>query len=146
MTRAKTQRIEVDMAELERIVERSRSEPLSEEEHAKLHAAIETLGYLAGEIEKKGTTIARLRKLLFGPQSEKTKDVLDPPDSDASGDASGSGDEGGGAEGPSGGDEGGSSEETGDGDVPQDEEGEPKKKRKGHGRRGADEYEGAEIA
>ena len=68
---------QVDMKEIEEILEHSRREALSEEEHRKLKAAIETLAFLTSEIEDKQASIKRLRKLLFGQTSEKTKVVLE---------------------------------------------------------------------
>jgi transposase len=68
--------IDLHMADLERLVDRTRDAPLTDEEHAQLKAAIHTLGYLADLLEQKGTTIAGLRQLLFGAQTEKTQDVL----------------------------------------------------------------------
>jgi hypothetical protein len=41
-----------------------------------LTAAVDTLAWLTEELEHKGVTITKLRKLLFGSSSEKTKDVL----------------------------------------------------------------------
>lgn len=49
---------------------------LSEEEHATLAAAVETLAFVTQELETKGTTLARLRQLLFGASTEKTSRVV----------------------------------------------------------------------
>jgi len=68
--------IELHMDDLDRLVDRTRHAPLTEDEHAQLKAAINTLGYVAELLECKGTTIAGLRQLLFGAQTEKTRDVL----------------------------------------------------------------------
>jgi transposase len=68
--------IDLHMADLERLVARTRHAPLSEDEHATLKAAIDTLGYVAQLLEQKGTTLAGLRHLLLGTQTEKTRDVL----------------------------------------------------------------------
>jgi len=75
MARTITQ-IDLRMDDLERLVDRTRHAPLTEDEHAQLKAAITTLGYVAELLEQKGTTVAGLRYLLFGAQSEKTADVL----------------------------------------------------------------------
>jgi transposase len=69
-------RIELRMEDLDRLVERARHTPLTEDEYATLKAAIDTLGYLAHLVEQKGTTLAGLRQLLFGATTEKTRDVL----------------------------------------------------------------------
>jgi len=127
MTAATTPELieEVDMKEIEEILEHSRREALSEEEHRKLKAAIETLAFLTSEIGDKQASIKRLRKLLFGPTSEKTKVVLEDLLDEAHA-AAAKGAEG---EAPS----EGSSEQV-----------EPEKpKPKGHGRNGADAYRGA---
>ncbi len=68
--------IDLRMDDLERLVDRTRHAPLTDDEHAKLKAAINTLGYVADLLEQKGTTIAGLRHLLFGAQTEKTRNVL----------------------------------------------------------------------
>src|ERR1700674_5528616 len=68
--------IDLRMADLERLVDRTRHTPLTEDEHATLKAAIDTLGYVAQLVEQKGTTLAGLRQLLFGATTEKTRDVL----------------------------------------------------------------------
>jgi hypothetical protein len=87
--------IDLRMDDLERLVDRTRHAPLTEEEHATLKAAIHTLGYVAELLEQKGTTLAGLRHMLFGAQTEKTRDVLaragvaDAPASTASEAASG---------------------------------------------------------
>lgn len=76
-TAAKTKPIEkINMDELKRILQRAKA-ALSEEDHRKLTAAVETLAFLTSEIEDKQTTIRRLRKLLFGSTSEKIGDVLE---------------------------------------------------------------------
>lgn len=61
--------------ELEAIVERA-SAVLSTEERDALKAAIDTLAFLTRELEAKGASIARLRKLLFGASTEKTRTVV----------------------------------------------------------------------
>ncbi len=68
--------LEVNMAELEAILEHTRLGPLSDEEHRQLKAVITTLGYLTIELEKKRTSITRLRHLLFGARTETTDEVL----------------------------------------------------------------------
>ena len=79
MRRVKTKspkRIEIDMSELQAILQRTHDGPLGAEDHQKLTAAVETLGFLTQALEKKGTSLERLRRLLFGPSTEKTRDVL----------------------------------------------------------------------
>ena len=69
------QRRELRMDELTGIVERAKAS-LTEEDHATLVAAVETLAFLTQELEAKGTTLDRLRKMLFGARTEKSSDVL----------------------------------------------------------------------
>jgi len=69
-------RIELHMDDLERLAERARQAPLSDDDYATLKAALHTLGTVAQLVEDKSATIARLRQLLFGPTSEKTREVL----------------------------------------------------------------------
>ncbi|HVR73726.1 MAG TPA: IS66 family transposase [Planctomycetota bacterium] len=125
------------MEELDAILEAARKAALSKEQHRKLKAAVDTLAFLTSEIEDKSTTIARLRKMLFGKTTEKTAEVFpdgakpgecEPARSDAAGRREG---EGNGGEG--GGGEPGTEEAQGE-----------KKKRKGHGKNGHDAYGGAE--
>lgn len=68
--------IDLRMDDLERLVDRTRHAPLTEDEHATLKAAIDTLGYVAQLLDQKGTTLAGLRYLLLGTATEKTRDVL----------------------------------------------------------------------
>ncbi len=69
--------IELHMDDLERLAERARQAPLSDDDYATLKAALHTLGYVAQLVEDKSVTIARLRQMLFGASTEKTRDVLD---------------------------------------------------------------------
>ena len=63
--------------ELGAIVARAQG-ALSPEDHAKLKAALDTLAFLTAELEKKQTSLARLRRLLFGAPTEKTQTILRP--------------------------------------------------------------------
>ena len=72
-----SQRLELDRSELEAILERAKTTPMSEAEHAKLHAAVETLVFLTQELEKKHVSIQRLKQLLFGTTTETTRKVLE---------------------------------------------------------------------
>lgn len=69
-------RIELHMDDLERLAERARQAPLSDDDYATLKAALHTLGYVAQLVEDKSVTITRLRQILFGASTEKTRDVL----------------------------------------------------------------------
>jgi transposase len=120
--KAQTQRRELHLEELTAILERTKAGPLSEEEHATLKAAVETLAFLTRELEAKGTTIARLRKLIFGASTEKTSDVLSE---EPAGEGAGAP----GAQAPGGGESCAATSS--------------KAKRPGHGRNGAAAYRGA---
>jgi hypothetical protein len=76
MGKKKRQHLDVSPVELAAIVERTRDGALGAEDFAKLKAAIDTLAFLQAELQAKGTSIARLRQLLFGAPTEKTGAVL----------------------------------------------------------------------
>jgi transposase len=87
-----SQRMELNMEELATLLERAKASPLSEPDYHKLKAALETLGYLTQLLEDRKTTIDRLRQILFGASTEKTRNVLKTnqptqadPDSEKSG-------------------------------------------------------------
>ncbi|MEM6927811.1 MAG: IS66 family transposase [Myxococcota bacterium] len=142
-------RVEIRAEALQAIVERTR-EALSEEEHATLSAAIETLSVVTRELEAQDITIGRLRRLLFGPSSEKTSEVVgaDRGASDEDASDEGASDEDASDEDASerepdasGSDATSTTEKPGEASAPEDD-GEPKTK--GHGRLGATAYTGAE--
>jgi transposase len=70
------ERVEVSMQELEDILERAKTSPLTEEGCAKLRKALETLEYLTDLVGDKDTTISKLRKILFGASTEKIRNIL----------------------------------------------------------------------
>ncbi len=112
------------LEELQAIIARAQSAPLGAEDRGKLWAAVDTLALLTRELEAKGASIVRLRKLLFGARTEKTRHVLSaaPAAPARSGDAP-----------------------PGAADKPADaSSGTPAGKRPGHGRNGAAAYPGAE--
>ena len=118
----KPKRIELDLNELQTIVERTKKVALGEDDHEKLKGAVDTLAFLTSEIENKNTSLRRLRRMLFGPSTEKTSKVLNKEDD--------------------------ADKAKRDGEAPSTNEDKAKKKakkkRKGHGRNGVDAYEGAE--
>lgn len=69
------ERIDVSTEELEGLLEQARP-ALSEDGYQKLKAAIRTLGYVTGLLEKQETTLASLRELLCPASTEKTQAVL----------------------------------------------------------------------
>jgi transposase len=75
--------VELDLAELDAILERTKTHPLDAAERTKLATALATLAttleivaVLRAELRSKRTSIARLRGMLFGASSEKTEKVL----------------------------------------------------------------------
>jgi len=70
------ERIDVSTEELEGLLEQARP-ALSEDGYQKLKAAIRTLGYVTGLLEKQETTLASLRELLCPARTEKTQAVLE---------------------------------------------------------------------
>jgi len=125
--KAKPKRREIKLDELKSIVERASSGALSAEDVSKLSAAVNTLAYLTQELETKGTSIKRLRKMLFGASTEKTSRVVG---------------KGGGEPAAA---EGGAAEDGANDDATaKDAKKDQKKKRKGHGRNGAADYRGAD--
>jgi hypothetical protein len=142
-SKARSKPIEVvDMDELERILQRAKGS-LSEEDHRKLQAAVDTLAYLTSEIEDKRTTIRHLRRLLFGPTSEKSRDILgdSAQESDEEPDPEPPGSGGEPSEAPA----GGASDSTAE-DPPPGPPAEPqRRKRPGHGRNGVEKYVGATV-
>ena len=109
---------QIGIGELEAILERARG-VLSPQDCEKLKTVVDTLGFLTLELEKKGTSIQRLRRLLFGPSTEKTSRVMGADSKSGAGKAGGEGK-----------------------DVGKTEK--DKKKRPGHGRNGVVAYTGAE--
>jgi len=116
------ERIDVNIEEFEAILDKAKQEPLSEEERSKLLDALKTLLFLTQELEKKKVSVQRLKDMLFGATTEKTKNILEGLLEEASG----TGQDDSGDEGAGNGSEG------------------KKEKRKGHGRNGADAYTGGE--
>jgi len=113
------ERIELDRSELEAILKHAKA-ALSEAEYATLHAAMETLIYLTQELEKNRVSVQRLKKLLFGTTTEKTRKVMEKLLNKAN-QESNSGD-----------------------DAAEDKDPQTKPKAKDHGRNGADTYTGAD--
>jgi transposase len=73
-------RMDVNRQELEAVLARVR-ETLGEPDYEKLKAAIETLAYLTDWVQHQEISLARLRKILFGAATEKTRQVTpSPPD------------------------------------------------------------------
>jgi transposase len=69
-------RLELSMKDLETILEHARC-ALSQEEFTTLQGAMQTLEFLTRELEKKSVSIQRLKQLLFGATTEKTRKVIE---------------------------------------------------------------------
>jgi transposase len=67
--------LEIKVEELAAIVERTKV-ALSVDDHAKLKAAVDTLAFLTAELQAKGTSLDRLRRLLFGAPTETTRTIV----------------------------------------------------------------------
>lgn len=118
MRRRKPELIELDVAKVRAIVDRTKTSALDAEDHETLKTTVETCLWMMAELEKKNATLARIRKNLSinTKKTEKTSEVLKGADGAQS--------------------------------LAEAEENSRKKKKKkrpkGHGRNGADAYEGAE--
>jgi transposase len=127
MKKREIHRREVELKELEAILERAR-EALAPEDHDKLKAAVDTLAYLTRELEVKGTSVARLRRLIFGPGTEKTSRIFGDTNA-VKNDPAGSAEADGAAE---------------VGATASSDGTQVRSKRPGHGRNGASAYHGAD--
>jgi len=72
----KFERRDIDLGELTAIVERTGNGALSAQERDKLKAALDTLAFVTNEIGRKGASILRLRRMLFGARTEKTATIF----------------------------------------------------------------------
>jgi len=126
------ERIEVSTEELAQLLERVKP-VLVPEDFALLERVVQSFLYVSGLLEEKGTTIQRLRSILFGSKSEKLRDILPELEEEKTAEASEAGSGTPSTEAPAGGADGKSE------DRPKE-----KPRRKGHGRNGAEEYKGAE--
>jgi len=125
MTKPSPEIIEVNSQQLEELLDRAASNTLREEDTELLRQILDSYAQFFQIVGNKNTTIARLRKLLFGASTEKTKDVVgDTNDTDA----------------PASEDSG--NEHVDDDPAATDEDTSPRPP--GHGRHGADDYPGAE--
>ena len=128
MVSTKPTTIEIDVQKLEAVLRRVEANELTEEDCQTIRTLLASYVHLTELLKDKGTSLARLRKMLFGASTEKTAAVLGGQDSQS----------------PS----AGPAEATAKGNVDSDSatatESGVKTPRKGHGRNGADAYAGAE--
>ena len=118
----RVERRAVSREELDGILEQTKH-LLPASAHATLKGAVDTLVLLTQELESKQTSLERLRRLIFGPRTEKTAIVL------------GAGNDNAEAQPPA---------QTSTQSSTQQQQRAKPKKRKGHGRNGADDYPRAE--
>jgi hypothetical protein len=129
------ERREIRLDELKAILERAKTSVLGEDEISKLTGAVDTLAFLTSELEAKGTSIKRLRNLIFGASTEKASNLFEEAADDAPS-TEGRQDDGTRPATPP--------KEPADETRPDGAGNDPAKKRKGHGRNGAMSYSGAE--
>lgn len=122
-----TEVINVDTRQIDELVDRA-STSLSEEDAELFRKIVDSYSYLSEVIADKNTSIKRLRKLMFGSSTEKTKDIIGQDESREQRDPSAGADD----------------------ESPPDESNATdassitkSAKRPGHGRLGADQYTGA---
>jgi transposase len=126
MMSAKPTIIELDMDELRDILQRAEAKQFRDEDYETARTVVESYVHLLDLLKDKNTSISRLRKMLFGASTEKTDAVV-------------------------GGATGSETLPARDEDAPTEAtdgsplEGEPPARAQGHGRNGADAYEGAET-
>lgn len=118
--------IEMNPAEFEQLMRRAEQGAFEEGDYTKIRGVIKAYLYVLELVDKKSTSIARLRKLLFGATTEKTADVVGRETSTPAPNGDPSNGEAGAADAPA--------------STPV---GEQKPKPPGHGRNGADDYPGA---
>lgn len=70
------QGLELPLEELTAIIQRAEVGPISASESAKLKALVETFAVLKTELQSKKASIERLKKMLFGATTEKTREVV----------------------------------------------------------------------
>ena len=130
MTRKTPEIIEVNAQQFEELLERAASNTLRDADTELLRHLFASYAGLFEIVGDKNTTIARLRKMMFGATTEKSEHVLGAAE-DALDPAPGDGSSGDAAD-----------DATADSGTSQDED--PSKPASGHGRLGADAYPGAE--
>jgi transposase len=122
--------IEVDSSRLEEVLARA-EQALRPEDVALIRAVVEAYRYVVDLVDDKNTSIGRLRQLLFGSHTEKTKTVLgrkaDLRDAPAANGAAAD-----------------PESVSGEVDIDRSNETDEAPARKGHGRNGAGAYRGAE--
>lgn len=127
-------RMEVSTEEIAQLLERAKP-ALVPEDFALLEKIVQSFLHVLGLLEEKGTTIQRLRSLLFGSKTEKLEKIFPEVAEAKAAEVAEAASQTPGAQAS----EGGGEQKS---DVPPEEK--EKGKAKGHGRNGAEEYTGAE--
>ena len=71
MAKSSIKYLEIDDLELEKLLQKASRTSLADDEVGKLRNITETLKYIVMELDKNRVSIKRLKKMLFGEQSEK---------------------------------------------------------------------------
>src|SRR3989337_583797 len=116
MTKEKPKRIELTIQEVETLIDRIRRESLYKPDYGLLVAIVTNYFTLEQTHQEQSHTLLRMVNQIFGPRTEKAKEVL----------------------------KGASSKEAPPDSSSPTETASPKEKPKGHGRNGASAYEGAQ--
>ena len=121
--------VEVDTQQLEELLDRVESGTIGQDDPVLIRQVFESYVHLFALIDDKNTSIARLRKLIFGSTSEKTKDVVGDSAEHESSDGKDA-----------------AANLHGRDECPSDDDSnrESSQPPRGHGRHSADDYQGAE--
>jgi hypothetical protein len=143
MTRKAPKIIEVNAEQVEQLLERASSNTLGTDDVELLRQILDSYEHVFQVVGKKNTTIARLRKLLFGDRTEKASNILGDDDNAEGTDASGNGDSTAAEPEHSADDSNADSDEVRPDDTPADAAQEDDSRAPGHGRYGVGDYQGA---
>jgi len=134
VTRKQPEIVEMDASQLEALLHRAEAEALEKEDYHTIRVVFESYFQLTSLVGDKNTTIARLRKLLFGARTEKTDAVIgSEKDSTSAANSTNASTEAPPEPAP----------DAAPFDVKTDADEESSSAPQGHGRKGADDYPGA---
>ena len=69
------QRIELSQEERESLLQRLENRELQDSDYQLIAAMVETIDFLSRALEQKNISIKRLRRMIFGAKTEKTKNI-----------------------------------------------------------------------
>jgi hypothetical protein len=148
----KPQRVEISPEQVHQLLEQAKGR-LDAETYQALEALVQTLAYFTELAKKKDMTIRKLRQMLFGSKTETLENVTGKAASSEDSEEAQEGAGSAGAEPTSKPDTSEESEATTASEAPEaskpekpadpDDANQPEEKRKGHGRKSAEEYPGA---